>query len=89
MIKDCALEGCEKTFEAPGFWSLAPDKWTRIGMSVHFCSRECLEGYLDWCVWQKEMGNGIESQPPIYGGQLKEKYFNQFHGFIKKTKGGE
>jgi ribosomal protein L24E len=66
----CALACCNKPFDVSG-WGEYPNK-LRINRdtTVYFCSDKCEQGYYEWCAWQKDLGNGIESSPPDYGGQI-------------------
>lgn len=71
----CALENCNnKVGQNKYEFSYEVDRWL-INKPIKrfncFCSQKCLDGYFEWCVWQKDLGNGIESNPPDYGGQVK------------------
>lgn len=70
---ECALEGCDEEFiivkNYPFYVELGYDN-----KKAFFCSEKCHYGFMEWAVWQKDLGNGIESQPPFYGNSIKNKF---------------
>jgi hypothetical protein len=74
MNAECALEGCDNTFVVANKNSYPFVYSTHDNKKVFFCSERCQDGFYEWAVWQKDLGNGIESMPPEYGNSIKDKF---------------